>query len=93
MPKDVRLVAVVDGTPAVPTEPPWTSDDRKGAACGVALEQLRAQAVDQEDDVRRSVGQHQPRRRGTGDRGVDAQGAGDRRHDVAQRAFAVGRQR
>ncbi len=32
VPSEVRLVAVVDGTPAVPVELPSTSEERYGAA-------------------------------------------------------------
>ena len=63
VPSEVRLVAVVDGTPAVPAccSSSRADEERRGVA--VAAQQLGAEAVDEEDDVRRGVGQHQPGRR------------------------------
>ena len=59
VPSELRLVAVVDGTPAVPGA--WV-DEQRGEVrrrLGVPLQQPGAQAVDQEHDVRRRLRQHQ----------------------------------
>ena len=60
VPSELRLVAVVDGTPAVPGSCVASSEARYGAACGVALQQPGAETVDQEHDVRRRLRQHEP---------------------------------
>ena len=69
-----------------------SSEERNGAACGVALEQLGAEPVDQEDDVRRRRRAAPARSARLAERRVP-RARGDRRHDVAERAVAVGRAR
>ena len=55
----------------------------------VALQQLGAEGVDQEDDVRRRRGQHQVERRPAGQRGRHAERLGDGGHHVREGPASV----
>ena len=90
VPSEVRLVAVVDGTPAVPVEPGASSEARYGAACAVSREQVGPQPVDQEHDVRRRRRERQRRPLGPR-RDVRPERSPDRGQDVGQRALVVRR--
>ena len=60
VPSEVRLVDVVDGTPAVPIVEAASSEWRYGAASALRAQQVGAEPVDQEHDVRRRAGQVEP---------------------------------
>ena len=62
VPSEVRLVEVVDGTPAVPIVEVASSEWRYGAASAWRSQQVGAEPVDQEHDVRRRTRQVQPAR-------------------------------
>ena len=86
VPSEVRLVAVVDGTPGGAGRGVGQQRGEVRRRGGVPLQQLRAEAVDEEQDVRRRLGQHQA---GGRREGVTAERAGDRRDDVPEPAVAV----
>ncbi len=87
VPSEVRLVAVVDGTPAVPGAESASSEERYGAVAAYRSQQPRPEPVDEEQDVRRRLGQHQARSGAAQD--VAAERTADRRHDVTEPAMAV----
>ena len=89
VPSEVRLVAVVDGTHAVPGALALGQRGEEGCRVRVALQQLGAEGVDQEHDVRRRRGQHQVERRTAGQRGRRAEGLGDRGHHVREGPASV----
>ncbi len=89
VPSDVRLVAVVDGTPTVAGSPRWRVQERR--LLGVVAQQLVAEPVDEEHHVAAAPrGSSSVRRRQTR---VDPEGRADRREDVAERPVRVGRRR